>query len=76
MLAPVLGALSDRFGGGRFARLAGRRCCRLRIMATALSFGFSISADRGRHHRGRLGGSRRYIADITDGDERARTSAS
>ncbi|MBW6090976.1 hypothetical protein KZ770_26660 [Escherichia coli] len=30
----------------------------------------SLYRGSGRHHRGDWGGSRRYIADITDGDER------
>lgn len=49
--APVLGALSDRFG---------RRCCRLRHHGDgAFPLGSLYRADRGRHHRGDWGGSRR-----------------
>ncbi len=48
------------------ARLAGRRCCRLRHHGDgAFPLGSLYRADRGRHHRGDWGGSRRYIADIT-----------
>ncbi|GHL78687.1 hypothetical protein ECZU34_64350 [Escherichia coli] len=58
--APVLGALSDRFGRRPvlLVSLAGA-AVDYAIMATTPSFGFSISADRGRHHRGDWGGSRR-----------------
>ncbi len=71
--APVLARRQSSFGGGRScssrwpALLSTTPSWRRR-----LSFGFSISADRGRHHRGDWGGSGAYIADITDGDERAR----
>ncbi len=42
------------------ARLAGRRCCRLRHHGDgAFPLGSLYRADRGRHHRGDWGGSRR-----------------
>lgn len=59
--APVLGALSDRFGRRTgLARLAYRRCCRLRHHGDgAFPLGSLYRADRGKHHRGDWGGSRR-----------------
>lgn len=72
--APVLGALSDRFGRRPgLARLAGRRCCRLRHHGDdAFPLGSLYRADRGgiTGATGAVAGA--YIADITDGDERAR----
>ncbi len=60
--APVLGALSDRFGRRPvlLVSLAGA-AVDYAIMATTLSFplGSLYRADRGRHHRGDWGGSRR-----------------
>lgn len=59
--APVLGALSESFrAAAGLARLAGRRCCRLRHHGDgAFPLGSLYRADRGRHHRGDWGGSRR-----------------
>ncbi len=54
------------------ARLAGRRCCRLRHHGDgAFPLGSLYRADRGRHHRATGAVAGAYIADITDGDERA-----
>ena len=75
--APVLGALSDRFGRRPVllvrwpALLSTTPSWRRRLPLASL-----YRADRGRHHRGDWGVAGAYIADITDGDERAGTSAS
>ncbi len=59
--APVLGRAVGSFrAAAGLARLAGRRCCRLRHHGDgAFPLGSLYRADRGRHHRGDWGGSRR-----------------
>ncbi len=71
--APVLGALWIVSGGGRScssrwpALLSTTPSWRRRLPSGSL-----YRADRGRHHRGDWAVAGAYIADITDGDERAR----
>ncbi|ERO93886.1 tetracycline resistance protein, class A [Escherichia coli BWH 24] len=65
--APVLGALSDRFGRRPvlLVSLAGA-AVDYAIMATApFLWVLYIAADRGRHHRGDWGGSRRLYCRLS-----------